>query len=164
MRVRLILLPQVVDLSRILWDSLLELDDLSASTTCIMDLLCTLLSHNPALFSTHQHQPPQLQLAAGGAGQPTMSMLTTLVPRLWPFLSHTITSVRQSCLKALLTLLHTGQYMYTVELLYRGALKQGHLSNEYTLCGPNGVRNREIPLYYKMLQYFTCTCVYFIYT
>lgn len=108
-------LLQVVDLSQILWDSLLELDDLSASTTCIMDLLCTLLSHNPALFSTHQHQ---LQLLGGTpAGQPTM--LTTLVPRLWPFLSHTITSVRLSCLKALLTLLHTGKYdVWYVQVFY----------------------------------------------
>lgn len=102
----------MAELSRILWDSLLELDDLSASTACIMELLCTLLSQNPSLFSTHHHADHHHhQLLSGtssGAVQPTM--LTLLVPRLWPFLSHTITSVRLSCLKALLTLFRADGY------------------------------------------------------
>ena len=106
---------QVVELSQILWDSLLELDDLSASTTCIMELLCTLLSHNRSLFTTHhQHQQQQphqqLQLGLEVVSHSAPTMLTTLVPRLWPFLSHTITSVRLSCLNALLTLLNTCKY------------------------------------------------------
>ena len=113
----------MVELSQILWDSLLELDDLSASTTCIMDLLCTLLSHNRSLFSTHHHQQQhqQQQPHLGGASQPAPTLLTTLVPRLWPFLSHTITSVRLSCLNALLTLLHTGKYnvMFCVDTMIK---------------------------------------------
>ena len=210
------------DLLHILWDSLLELDDLSASTASIMELLCILLScgatagHSSTTgpsgmtshsgitgpsdsdvdcitsatsTDTHQEamitQPPEnstvqlqtsplqpLSMQATGSGSyetqtatppgvsvqasqsgavmmqgpslgvsagitqshttdihpqlpahgsgcdssshsaavntiaAQMQPLDTLVPRLWPFLSHTIASVRFSCLKVLQTLLH----------------------------------------------------------
>ena len=35
--------------------------------------------------------------------------LSSLVPRLWPFLSHTSKAVRQSCLQVLLSLVNTGE-------------------------------------------------------
>ena len=81
--------PQVTQLVHILWDSLLNLDDLSSSTNSIVDLLCTLLSST---------SPTSSQVTVG-------SGWSELVPRLWPFLSHAIGSVRSSCLRAVLTLL-----------------------------------------------------------
>lgn len=81
---------QVPLLVQILWDSLLDLDDLSSSTNSIMELMCTLLSSS----APHQQN-----------STPVQSNLHNLVPRLWPFLSHTISSVRRSSLRALLMLL-----------------------------------------------------------
>ena len=77
---------QVPALLCILWDALLDLDDLSASTAAIMDLLSTLLSQQP-----------------GPAPQPGPA-LPVLLPRLWPFLSHSISSVRRSALRTLLSI------------------------------------------------------------
>ncbi|XP_070579939.1 TATA-binding protein-associated factor 172-like [Ptychodera flava] len=68
-----------------LWDTLLELDDLTASTNSIMTLLSTLACKAPS----------RLQQS-----------LTELVPRLWPFLRHNIASVRKSALETLYTLLN----------------------------------------------------------
>ncbi|KAG1688012.1 TATA-binding protein-associated factor 172 [Nymphon striatum] len=69
-----------------LWDSLLELDDLCASTSSIMALLASLLSH-PAQACLQISNP-----------------LNELVPRLWPFLCHASTVVRKCVLETLLTL------------------------------------------------------------
>ena len=189
---------QVGDLLRILWDSLLDLDDLSASTTSILQLLSILLVVNPAepllapcdaaasakdettpvqcsaneataipekggedpantatddetvdgsvaQASTHEDpskkdagtcpdltpDPPsdgavstkksdEKSDGSGASFSATLSVplsfsslmdgadLAALVPRLWPFLSHRISSVRQSCLKALCILLKVG--------------------------------------------------------
>ena len=41
-------IPQLLD---ILWNSLVDLDDLSASTSSILGLLCSLLTQNPQLYS-----------------------------------------------------------------------------------------------------------------
>ncbi len=81
------------ELVRILWDALLDLDDLSASTNSIMELLSTILSRDTP---TSENHTPLLELDS----------LPTLIPRLWPFLSHLITSVRTSSLRALLTILN----------------------------------------------------------
>lgn len=95
----------------ILWDALLELDDLSSSTNSIMELMGTLLSSSMHLHSpAHSPHPPLSSPASNHAelpmtGQSGPSNLQNLVPRLWPFLSHTISSVRKSTLEALLTLL-----------------------------------------------------------
>lgn len=83
-------IPQLV---QILWDSLLDLDDLSASTSAIMDLLSNLL------ISLQQQPLTRLSLLSD-------SMLSNLIPRIYPFLSHTISSVRTSCLKAIKSLLN----------------------------------------------------------
>lgn len=68
-----------------LWDSLLELDDLTASTSSILMLLSALLSH-PSRESS-------LELP-----------LADFVPRLWPFLGHSSSIVRKSALQTLVTL------------------------------------------------------------
>ncbi|XP_076831393.1 TATA-binding protein-associated factor 172 isoform X2 [Brachyhypopomus gauderio] len=70
-----------------LWDALLELDDLTASTNSIMTLLSSLLTY-----------PEVLQCSMSQS-------LTVLVPRVWPFLRHTIASVRRAALETLFTLL-----------------------------------------------------------
>uniref|UniRef100_A0A3P9N4Y9 B-TFIID TATA-box binding protein associated factor 1 n=1 Tax=Poecilia reticulata TaxID=8081 RepID=A0A3P9N4Y9_POERE len=70
-----------------LWDALLDLDDLTASTNSIMTLLSLLLTF------PHVRQCSMEQ------------SLTVLVPRVWPFLRHTISSVRKAALETLFTLL-----------------------------------------------------------
>ncbi|TNN37598.1 TATA-binding protein-associated factor 172 [Liparis tanakae] len=75
------LLPHTVPfIVNTLWDALLDLDDLTASTNSIMTLLSSLLTY-------------------------TQQSLTVLVPRVWPFLRHTISSVRRAALETLFTLL-----------------------------------------------------------
>ncbi|XP_008278401.1 TATA-binding protein-associated factor 172 [Stegastes partitus] len=76
--------PFIVDT---LWDALLGLDDLTASTNSIMTLLSSLLTY------------PQVGQCR------TQQSLTVLVPRVWPFLRHTISSVRRAALETLFTLL-----------------------------------------------------------
>ncbi len=95
-------LHQLWEIVTILWDSLLDLDDLSASTNSIMELLATLLARDtPTSSGDHILDTP----TSGGDHILDTDRLSTLVPRLWPFLAHLITSVRVSCLKTLLTIL-----------------------------------------------------------
>jgi TATA-binding protein-associated factor len=82
-------------LIHIVWDCLSNLsDDLSASTGSVMDLLAKLCSFPEVLDAMKQN----------AAEDPEQSF-TQLVPRLFPFLRHTITSVRSAVLRALLTFL-----------------------------------------------------------
>ncbi|KAI6782191.1 helicase-like protein [Emericellopsis cladophorae] len=83
-------LSELID---IVWASLSNLgDDLSASTGRIMDLLATLCSF-----------PEVLESMKASAAADEERSFTLLVPRLYPFLRHTITSVRLAVLKALST-------------------------------------------------------------
>lgn len=86
--------PDSLDgLINIVWESLSNLgDDLSASTGKIMDLLATLCSF-----------PEVLNTMKSSAAMDEERSFTLLVPRLFPFLRHTITSVRLAVLKALMT-------------------------------------------------------------
>ncbi|KAK4139289.1 uncharacterized protein C8A04DRAFT_33228 [Dichotomopilus funicola] len=85
-------------LINIVWESLSNLgDDLSASTGKIMDLLATLCSF-----------PEVLEAMKLSAAQDEERSFTLLVPRLYPFLRHTITSVRLAVLKALMTFANLG--------------------------------------------------------
>lgn len=80
----------------VVWDCLLDMqDDLSASTGAVMDLLATLCAHDVILDA----------MRANAAEDPEQSF-EMLVPRLYPFLRHTITSVRMAVLKALITFLN----------------------------------------------------------
>ncbi|KAK4239615.1 hypothetical protein C8A03DRAFT_32294 [Achaetomium macrosporum] len=86
------------DLISIVWESLSNLgDDLSASTGKIMDLLATLCSF-----------PEVLEAMKVSASEDEEKSFTLLVPRLYPFLRHTITSVRLAVLKALMTFAKLG--------------------------------------------------------
>ena len=81
----------------VVWDCLLDMqDDLSASTGAVMDLLANLCSY-----------PAVLEAMAQNAEDDSEHTFVSLVPRLYPFFRHTITSVRLSVLKALATFLDT---------------------------------------------------------
>ena len=86
--------PAALDgLINIVWECLSNLgDDLSASTGQIMDLLAKLCSF-----------PEVLEAMKKNAARDSEQSFALLVPRLYPFLRHTITSVRSAVLRALLT-------------------------------------------------------------
>lgn len=69
-----------------LWDILLDMDDLSSATASVMQLLWQLYSQ-PGTFRTGHE-------------------LVHLVPRLWPFFRHSLTSVRLASVKCLEQLLN----------------------------------------------------------
>ncbi|KAF8793895.1 TATA-binding protein-associated factor 172 like protein [Argiope bruennichi] len=75
-----------------LWNALLDLDDLTVSTSSILQLLASLLSYTSTYCS-----------------ESSMGNLEELVPRLWPFLSHNSSVVRKSVLQALITLTSTNK-------------------------------------------------------
>jgi TATA-binding protein-associated factor len=80
----------------VVWECLSSLsDDLSASTGSVMDLLAKLCSFPEVLAAMKRN----------AAADPSQSF-DELVPRLYPFLRHTITSVRSAVLRALLTFIH----------------------------------------------------------
>lgn len=86
------------ELMNIVWDCLADLrDDLSASTGSIMDLLAKLCSFPEALIAMQSNAAKDLEHS-----------FTQLVPRLYPFLRHTITTVRSAVLRALQTFLDIG--------------------------------------------------------
>lgn len=73
----------------ILWDALLELDDLTASTSSVLKLLASILTHVTTIEGDAGIENTHIQ------GTP----LAELVPRLWPFFRHTLASVRRSALE-----------------------------------------------------------------
>lgn len=89
--------PQALEgLINRVWECLSNLqDDLSASTGSVMDLLAKLCSF-----------PQVLSAMKENAKHDPLQSFHELVPRLFPFLRHTITSVRAAVLRALLTFLN----------------------------------------------------------
>lgn len=86
------------NLMTIVWDCLSDLrDDLSASTGPVMDLLAKLCSF-----------PEVLEAMRHNAASYAEHSFSQLVPRLYPFLRHTITSVRSAVLRALQTFMRIG--------------------------------------------------------
>lgn len=86
-------------LMQVVWDCLLDMqDDLSASTGAVMDLLANLCSY-----------PAVLDAMTQNAEEDPEQSFDMLVPRLYPFFRHTITTVRLSVLKALATFLNTSE-------------------------------------------------------
>jgi len=86
------------DLMNIVWNCLSDLrDDLSASTGFVMDLLAKLCSFPEVLIAMKNNAAKELDHS-----------FTNLVPRLYPFLRHTIPSVRSAVLRALQTFLQLG--------------------------------------------------------
>ncbi|KAK5071960.1 TATA-binding protein-associated factor mot1 [Lithohypha guttulata] len=86
-------------LMTVIWNSMLGMrDDLSASTGAVMDLLANLCS-----------VPEVLEAMKVNATRDPGQSFDVLVPRLYHFLRHTITSVRLSVLKALIKFLEVAE-------------------------------------------------------
>ncbi|OMO61314.1 SNF2-related protein [Corchorus olitorius] len=105
----------------LLWDILLDLDDLSPSTSSVMNLLAEIYSQEdmmPKMFGTSKSEDKQHfdlnevvnvdEVGGGKDLQENPYMLSTLAPRLWPFMRHSITSVRHSAIRTLERLLEAG--------------------------------------------------------
>ncbi|KAM2056088.1 hypothetical protein TB2_028253 [Malus domestica] len=102
----------------LLWDILLDLDDLSPSTSSVMNLLAEIYSQEdmiPKIFEALTSQEIDLNelgsiddTGEGLISQDNPFMLSTLAPRLWPFMRHSITSVRYSAIRTLERLLEAG--------------------------------------------------------
>ncbi|KAJ8513513.1 hypothetical protein OPV22_003947 [Ensete ventricosum] len=104
----------------LLWDILLDLDDLSPSTSSVMNLLAEIYSQ-PAMVPkmvdklnmVGKQEIDLNEVSLEEQGDSTKSrenpyMLSTLTPRLWPFMRHSITSVRHSAIRTLERLLEVG--------------------------------------------------------
>lgn len=83
---KLLTKSQVSHIVKLLWDLLLDQDELASACNSFMGLLASILSL-PNASSWIQMEP-----------------MSVLVPRLWPFLSHCTSSVRRSTLQTLRTL------------------------------------------------------------
>ncbi|KAJ0979707.1 hypothetical protein J5N97_015181 [Dioscorea zingiberensis] len=105
----------------LLWDTLLDLDDLSPSTSSVMNLLAELYSQPemvPEMLGTLASAEKQefdlnkiSQVDEHGDGikyEENPYILSALTPRLWPFMRHSITSVRHSAIRTLERLLEVG--------------------------------------------------------
>ncbi|XP_047337513.1 TATA-binding protein-associated factor BTAF1 [Impatiens glandulifera] len=104
----------------LLWDILLDLDDLSPSTSSVMNLLAEIYSQDEMIPSSSKTEalegkngldlnemvhPEDIE---GIDSQENPFMLSMLAPRLWPFMRHSITSVRASAIRTLERLLEAG--------------------------------------------------------
>ncbi|CAN4076462.1 unnamed protein product [Withania somnifera] len=97
----------------LLWDILLDLDDLSPSTSSVMNLLAEIYSQEQMIPKTFGEQKKfdlneidrQDDFGEWAWSSENPSMLSTLAPRLWPFMRHSITSVRYSAIRTLERLL-----------------------------------------------------------
>lgn len=88
-----------------LWDALLELDDLTSSTSSILMLLAALLSHFSAKGACGDQPATANNVDGEHPGvSPPPPLLVEWVPRLWPFLGHNAVAVRRSVLRSLLIL------------------------------------------------------------
>ncbi|KAI4370311.1 hypothetical protein MLD38_018674 [Melastoma candidum] len=99
----------------LLWDILLDLDDLSPSTSSVMNLLAEIYSQEkmfPQIYGNSATDEQELDLNdvfgiddPGRETQENPYMLSSLAPRLWPFMRHSISSVRLSAIRTLERLL-----------------------------------------------------------
>lgn len=104
----------------LLWDILLDLDDLSPSTSSVMNLLAEIYSHEDmvpkminASISNDNHEfnlneGGCVDIVEGSTSQGNPFVLSTFAPRLWPFMRHSITSVRYAAIRTLERLLEAG--------------------------------------------------------
>lgn len=105
----------------LLWDILLDLDDLSPSTSSVMNLLSETYSQPamvPKMLETlKSSEEEELDLNKVSQAEEHKDeikdvdnpyILSSLTPRLWPFMRHSITSVRYSAIRTLERLLEVG--------------------------------------------------------
>lgn len=111
----------VQSIMMLLWDTLLDLDDLSPSTSSVMNLLSEIYSQPemvPEMLGTLTSVEKQefdlnkiSQVDERGyliKYEENPYILSALTPRLWPFMRHSITSVRHSAIRTLERLLDVG--------------------------------------------------------
>lgn len=105
------LMPEKVPLViGFLWEALLMLDDLSSSTGDLLMLLSSLLTFK-GLESQDQHLNYDDH------------QLSELIPRLWPFLFHSLSSVRKSVLDSLIILCEKSSNSWITVTLLGDALR-----------------------------------------
>ncbi|XP_068640422.1 TATA-binding protein-associated factor BTAF1-like isoform X2 [Aristolochia californica] len=101
----------------LLWDILLDLDDLSPSTSSVMNLLAEIYSQPQMVPKVVDFGKQALDLNEvvltddnddGTNFTENPYVLATLAPRLWPFMRHSITSVRHAAIRTLERLLEAG--------------------------------------------------------
>ncbi|KAL1212506.1 TATA-binding protein-associated factor BTAF1 [Cardamine amara subsp. amara] len=105
----------------LLWDILLELDDLSPSTSSVMNLLAEIYSQDDMTLVMHEELSvgeeenidlnEMVHVESIGESKDVKESpyaLSGLAPRLWPFTRHDITSVRFSAIRTLERLLEAG--------------------------------------------------------
>lgn len=134
--------PAVIDF---LWDALLEIDELTSSTCDILKLLSSLL------IKYQNHDP---------------IVLRKLVPRLWPFLGHTLSSVRKSVIESLLVLtsndvawLDITTLADSLRLLYQRCLTESNpeISNLLFTCWSQFISQGSISdLIFASSPYLSC--------
>ncbi|KAL5706990.1 btaf1 RNA polymerase II [Ranunculus cassubicifolius] len=108
----------------LLWDILLDLDDLSPSTSSVMNLLAEIYSREEMIpkmlgsLAVKEKQELDLNEVILGEelgdeikSEENPYMLSALAPRLWPFMRHNISSVRHSAIRTLERLLEAGCQM-----------------------------------------------------
>lgn len=113
----------------LLWDILLDLDDLSPSTSSVMNLLAEIYSQPEMVpkmlgaFISREKQVLDLnevlqgdEIRAGMKYEENPYVLSTLAPRLWPFMRHSIRSVRHAAICTLERVLEAA-YRSTTELV-----------------------------------------------
>lgn len=105
-----------------LWDILLDLDDLSPSTSSVMNLLAELYGQRKATQLACEKSPSSvsrpvldldLNFPLGAVEDPEISdeslpPLRDLAPRLWPLMRHNISAVRHAAVQTLERLLEAG--------------------------------------------------------
>ncbi|PKA51093.1 putative chromatin-remodeling complex ATPase chain [Apostasia shenzhenica] len=117
----------------LLWDILLDLDDLSPSTSSVMNLLSEIYSQpemvpkmleNLKIVGKEELDLNKLSQAEYHADVTKYVdnpyVLSTLTPRLWPFMRHSITSVRHSAIRTLERLLEVGYQRSSSDSLNNG--------------------------------------------
>lgn len=124
---------QVPNVLKILWDTLLELDDLTASTNSVMVLLSSLIS-----------------IITKNSDFPVISDLNELVPRLWPFFKHNISSVRLSTLKTLNILIESSKCTDWLNSILSEQLH--HLYQRIIFEGINEIRTIACEVWLKILR------------
>nr|BAD25208.1 putative SNF2 domain-containing protein [Oryza sativa Japonica Group] len=112
----------------LLWDILLDLDDLSPSTSSVMNLLAEIYSQpemvpkmlgTTAIGGDNEFDLNSVTLVAGEekmGSNDNPYVLAALTPRLWPFMRHSITSVRRSAVRTLERLLEVGNTRNSAKL------------------------------------------------
>lgn len=112
----------------LLWDILLDLDDLSPSTSSVMNLLAEIYTHagltgnmldTLTLKVSQELDLNEVLSYKDNLEVPTSNenpcMLSALAPRLWPFMRHSITSVRYSAIRTLERLLEARYRRHSTE-------------------------------------------------